>query len=114
MSENEKKEVKTTGIKLRLTPREKEMIIQKARAAKMNKSKYILSAISGHPVIVMEGLKDLAYQLRKIGNNLNQLTTLANQRQIITLELEGTKKEIHQIWRSLNSLIDQTRRRSSP
>lgn len=108
------KELKNTEIKLRVTQREKEMINEKARAAKLNRSQYILSAISGHPVIVMEGLKDLAYQLRKIGNNLNQLTTLANQKQIITLELEGTKKEIHQIWRSLNSLIDQIKKQYSP
>lgn len=107
-----KKEAKKEFIKLRVTNQEHQAIKAKARAARMNKSKFILSAVSSNSVIVLDGLKDVGYQLRQIGNNLNQLTKLANQRQIICLELDETKKEIHQIWRSLNSLIEKTKNQS--
>lgn len=100
---------KTEYVKLRVSTEEHQLIKEKARAAKLNKSKFILNAVHQQPIIVIEGLKDMAYQLRKIGTNINQLTILANQRQIIALELEETKKELHQIWQSLNSLIERTK-----
>lgn len=103
---------KTEYIKLRVSSIEHQLIKDKAKAAKLNKSKFILKAVHQQPIIVIEGLKDVAYQLRKIGTNINQLSTLANQRQIIALELEDTKKELHHIWQSLNSLIEKTKNQS--
>ena len=56
-------------------------------------------------IVVINDLDKLVIQLRRLGNNINQLTKLANGRVITCVELEGVKKELSKIWQSLNSLI---------
>ena len=43
-------------------------------------------------------------ELRRIGNNINQLTRLANSRIITCVDLEDTKKKLQKLWQSLNLL----------
>ena len=59
-------------------------------------------------IVVINDLDKLVIQLRKLGNNVNQLTKLANGRVITCVELEGVKKELSKIWQSLNSLITRS------
>ena len=56
-------------------------------------------------IIVVDGLEEIIMQLRKIGNNINQLTKLCNQGRITNINLEDVKKEMKSIWQLLNLLI---------
>ena len=47
-------------------------------------------------------------ELRRIGNNINQLTKLANSRVITCADLRSTKKELEKIWQSLNLLTTKS------
>ena len=58
-------------------------------------------------IIVINGLEEIIIQLRKIGNNINQLTKLCNQGRLTSINLEDVKKEMKSIWQLLNLLIQK-------
>jgi hypothetical protein len=45
------------------------------------------------------------FQLRRIGNNLNQLTRAVNAGIVSAVDLTETKEEVEKLWQSLNSLL---------
>ena len=49
-------------------------------------------------------LKKLADELRRVGNNLNQITRAVNAGMIPAVDLNETREELKKIWQSLNSL----------
>ena len=95
---------KTERIEIRLTPEEKTKIINNSVEAKTTISEYLIKSAIKKEIVVINDLDKLVIQLRKLGNNVNQLTKLANGRVITCVELEGVKKELSKIWQSLNSL----------
>ena len=96
---------KTERIEIRLTPEEKTKIMNNSVEAKTTISEYLIKSATKKEIVVINDLDKLVIQLRKLGNNVNQLTKLANGRVITCVELEGVKKELSKIWQSLNSLI---------
>ena len=99
---------KTERIEIRLTPEEKTKIINNSVEAKTTISEYLIKIATKKEIVVINDLDKLVIQLRKLGNNVNQLTKLANGRVITCVELEGVKKELSKIWQSLNSLITRS------
>lgn len=99
---------KTERIEIRLTPEEKTMIINNIVKANTTISEYLIKSATKKEIVVINDLDKLVIQLRKLGNNVNQLTKLANGRVITCVELEGVKKELSKIWQSLNSLITRS------
>ena len=96
---------KTERIEIRLTPEEKTKIINNSVKSNTTISEYLIKSATKKEIVVINDLDKLVIQLRKLGNNVNQLTKLANGRVITCVELEGVKKELSKIWQSLNSLI---------
>ncbi len=99
---------KTERIEIRLTPEEKTMIINNSVKANTTISEYLIKSATKKEIVVINDLDKLVIQLRKLGNNVNQLTKLANGRVITCVELGGVKKELSKIWQSLNSLITRS------
>lgn len=99
---------KTERIEIRLTPEEKTKIINNSVEAKTIISEYLIKSATKKEIVVINDLDKLVIQLRKLGNNVNQLTKLANGRVITCVELEGVKKELSKIWQLLNSLITRS------
>ena len=84
------------------------MIINNSVKANTTISEYLIKSATKKEIVVINDLDKLVIQLRKLGNNVNQLTKLANGRVITCVELEGVKKELSKIWQSLNSLITRS------
>lgn len=99
---------KTERIEIRLTPEEETKIINNSVEAKTTISEYLIKSAIKKEIVVINDFDKLVIQLRKLGNNVNQLTKLANGRVITCVELEGVKKELSKIWQSLNSLITRS------
>ena len=49
-------------------------------------------------IVIVDGLNEVVTELRKIGNNINQLTYLANSGRIYTADLSEVKQEIGKVW----------------
>lgn len=69
-----------------------------------------------YPIILKEGIKannntpvkyDVKIELKRIGNNLNQLTRLCNEGKINAIGLEDLKSEVSKIWQLLNLLTQK-------
>ena len=95
---------KTDRIEIRVTPEEKMLITTKSKQANKSISEYIIKSSIGKEIIVINELPEMITELRRIGNNINQLTRLANLRIITCVDLEDTKKELQKLWQSLNLL----------
>jgi hypothetical protein len=57
-----------------MTEKDYRIIKEKAVSANMKISRYMTTASSGTDIVVNNGAKDVAHELRKIGVNLNHLT----------------------------------------
>lgn len=91
-------------IGIRVTKQEKERLIKKSQKAEMSLSEYIIEQALERDIVVVEDVKNLVYELRKIGNNINQLTRLANSGMIQVVYLDEVKEELRKIWISLSQI----------
>ena len=95
---------KTDRIEIRVTPEEKMLIVLKSKEANQSISEFLIKSSVENKIVVINQLPEMITELRRIGNNINQLTKLANGRVITSVDLEDTKKELQKIWQSLNLL----------
>ena len=102
-----KKQTNNRQLKFRVNDKEYNKIKSKIEKSKLNTSEYLLRTAMDKDIIVIEGLEEIVVQLRKIGNNINQLTKLCNQRRLTNINLEDVKKEMKSIWQLLNLLIQK-------
>lgn len=103
----EKKQNKNRHFNFRVNEKEYNKIKSKIEKSKLNTSEYLLKTSMNKEIIVIEGLEEIIIQLRKIGNNINQLTKLCNQGRLTNINLENVKKEMKSIWQLLNLLIQK-------
>lgn len=99
---------KTDRIEIRVTPEEKMNITLKSKQANQSISEFLINSSTGKNIVVINELPEMVTELRRIGNNINQLTRLANSRVITCVDLEGTKKELQKLWQSLNLLTTKS------
>lgn len=92
-------------IRARVSEKEKEYILHKARTAYMTESEFVRTAVLDKDVTVIEGADALLSELRHQGNNLNQLTIMARQGQISLVDMEPFMEVYERTWQTLNSLL---------
>lgn len=103
----EKKQNKNRHFNFRVNEKEYKKIKSKIEKSKLNTSEYLLRTAVEKDIIVVDGLEEIIMQLRKIGNNINQLTKLCNQGKITNINLEEVKKGMKYIWQLLSLLIQK-------
>ena len=95
---------KSSIISFRVTPEEKALLEEKSYGHYRLMSDYIRDCVFKKEIVVINGLDEFADELRRIGNNLNQLTRAVNSGYAEVIDLDETKKEVKELWQSLNSL----------
>ena len=100
---------KDTTFSIRISSKDLETIRRKAKQARMSQSDYVTRCCLGRQVVVIENLKEVLKQQRAIGNNLNQLTVLANMGRITTVDLERAARELAEIGSQLRTLQERGR-----
>ena len=104
-----KTQTKTEIISTRVTPEQREIIKEKAYSSYRTPSMYLRDCALGKKIIVIKGVDDVANELRKIGNNLNQLTKAVNSGYCYQIDLRETREEVARLWQLLNSLTREVR-----
>ena len=92
------------SIPIRVTEKELESIDANAKAAKKNRTEYMISSAINKEITVIEDLRELIVQLKRIGNNLNQLTRKANAHEANVIDLEETCTELGNIYQAVFAL----------
>lgn len=98
---------KEKKINIRLTEQEKNLIEKKAKKCNMTTTKFILSSCLKDKIVIINGLDKIDVELRRIGNNINQLTKLANEGAITTIDLSKVRVEVINIWQLLKQLAQK-------
>ena len=73
------------------------LIRKKAADAGMSITDYIILCAIDKKVINYDGLRELTTQVKKLGNNVNQLLILSRQGKIHTVNLTTTQEELKKI-----------------
>ena len=73
----------------------------------MSVSEFVRSSAMGREVTVIEGVDELLTELRRQGNNLNQLTVLARQGRIDMVDMKPFMEVYSETWQTLNSLLSR-------
>ena len=100
-------------ITIRVSEKEKRKLIEKSEIAKLSLSEYLIEQGLDKEIVIVDGLNEVVAELRRIGNNINQLTHLANSGAIYTVDLSNTKHELNMIWNKLNKLGGNSLKRYS-
>ncbi len=93
--------MKDKFINFRATEKEKKQLMILAKKAKMSQADFIRHAVFNKEIVVIDGLIPLQKELKRIGNNLNQLTTRSNMGHFSVLDLVKTKDKLRKIYESL-------------
>ena len=91
-------------ITIRVSEKEKKKLIERSEVAKLSLSEYLIKQGLDKEIVMVDGLNEVVSELRKIGNNINQLTYLANNGRIYTVDLSEVKQEIRKVWNVINEL----------
>lgn len=73
-----KQRLRDTTLTIRLTKAEKERIERNAKRAERSITDYLVFLSLQTPIHVVEDVKSLLIELKRIGNNLNQITAKIN------------------------------------
>ena len=96
--------MKTRKYAFRIGENDYQMLKTKAKRGKITMTDLIIRAITDKEIIVVDGVRELLGELKAIGRNLNQLTTLANMGRIDTAYLAETKVQLNQIYEKLSAI----------
>ena len=98
---------KNQFIRARVANWEKFVISENARKARMTESEFVRRAVLNKDVVVIDGGAEWLTELRRQGNNLNQLTVLARQRRIELVDFKPFVEVYQDTWRALNLLLSR-------
>jgi hypothetical protein len=90
---------------IRLTESEKMMIEKKASKAKLNLTEYIISVSSKSKISVTEDTKPLLLELKRIGNNINQIAMKINSGVISSYNFDEVISMQRKIYEQLLLLV---------
>ena len=96
---------KSEIITLRVTPRTKETIQERAKAAGLTVTDYLCYSGLGKEIVRMEGLEQVLSELKAQGRNLNQLTTLANMGRVSVVKGDTLAENYGKIYEQLRELL---------
>lgn len=96
---------KSEIITLRVTPRVKEAIRERAKAADLTVTDYLCYSGLGKEIVRVEGLEQVLSELKAQGRNLNQLTTLANMGRVTVLKGDTLAENYGKIYEQLRELL---------
>ena len=103
-NENRGNMKKDKQFSIRISEQDLETIRRKAAQAHMSQSDYVISCCLGKKIIILDGLKEVLRQQKAIGNNLNQLTVLANMGKVQFANLDAATQAFAKINTTLREL----------
>lgn len=91
-------------LSLRLTESEKKKIYDNAKKARLTITEYITFLSNMTPIYVREDVKPVLAELKKIGNNLNQITVKINSGVFSSYNFKDVISEMRKIYEALDNI----------
>lgn len=99
------REKKTEIITLRVTPRTKAVIQERAKSVNKTVTDYLCLCGLGKEIVQVKGLDKVLSELKAQGRNLNQLTTLANMGKVTVVYGDRLAESYAQVSEQLYQLL---------
>ena len=81
-------------VPIRFSDHELSVIDANAKRANMSRTEYLVSAGMDKPIVILDDLKPMLAELRRIGNNVNQLTRKANSGEVYVVGLNEINEQL--------------------
>ena len=93
------KRERSKQLNIRLSENEVELLQKNIEKSKLKQSEYIRKSILKKNIIVIDEIKGLMVELKRVGNNLNQITRMMNNGEIKdSKELIEVKNNLEIVW----------------
>lgn len=103
ITENRKRDKTLT---IRLTDSEKKKIITKARKAKMSATDFIIASVDDAVIKTPDDLRPVVSQLKRIGNNINQIAVKVNSGAIYSVNFDEVIEMQNKIYEKVYEIAD--------
>ena len=95
-------------IVIRVSEEELAQIKEKVEQSGKSQQEYILSCVLNKPITNTDGIKELIPELKRVGNNLNQIAHALNGSSYYSYNLiTENQKELTEIWQSLKQFLQK-------
>ena len=81
----------------------------KAKRARMTVTDYLVTSALNKDIVVIDGVEGLITQMKAVGKNLNQLTTLAHMGRIQAVRLDEVMEAFGDIAAALRDLTGEVK-----
>ena len=93
------KRERSKQLNIRLSENEVDLLQKNIEKSKLSQSEYIRKSILEKNIIVIDEIKGLMVELKRVGNNLNQITRMMNSGEIKdSNELTEVKNNLETVW----------------
>lgn len=90
---------KVKRLNCRVSEEEYKSFEKNINKSNLTKSEFMRKCILDKEIIVIDDIKDLVFQMKAIGTNLNQLTRAVNSGEVQNIkELQEMKIELDKVW----------------
>ncbi|MFT8890075.1 MAG: plasmid mobilization relaxosome protein MobC [Ethanoligenens sp.] len=93
---------------MRMSENDYAFIKHRADKAQMDMTGYLTASALDKKIVVVDGLDKVLFELKAIGRNLNQLTTLCNMGKIQCLDLSQVRQDFGAVFDRLYDLQDRS------
>jgi hypothetical protein len=101
--------MKDATFSIRISKTDLDTIKRKSKQARLSQGDYVTRCCLGRQIVIVEDLKDVLRELKAIGNNLNQLATLANMGRVSALSVTETRLALAGINDTLREVLERGR-----
>lgn len=96
-------------LSFRVSEEEYQQLQERIQESGKNQQEYVLSCVLGKKIVNTDGIKELIPELKRIGNNLNQIAKRCNEGGALPSEAEVREQgeELNQIWQLLRRYLQK-------
>lgn len=95
-------------LSFRVSEEEYQQLQEKISESGKNQQEYILSCVLEKDIVNTDGIKELLPELKRIGNNLNQIAKALNSTGYYEYRLiTQNQKELNKVWQSLKQYLQK-------
>lgn len=95
-------------VKFRLSEEEAEQLKAKIKSSGMSQQEYLLKCALNKKVTNTDGMKEISFQLKKVGVNLNQIAESLNSKGYYDYRLiTKNQEELNEIWQLLKQYLQR-------
>ena len=104
--------IRNRVVPVRFSDHELSVIDANTKKAHMSRTEFLVSAGMDKPIVILDGLKPTLTELRRIGNNVNQLTRKVNSGEVYCVNMSEFSEQLGAVATGLYAIQKEVDRLS--